>query len=89
MRRPGAGSLGRSVGAVVAESGAFLGNDLLPWLVLAIGGALVVGNLLAIFRPPPTGTKKGDLPSAPVARSVIMVVIGLVAAVWAFASLVS
>lgn len=67
-----------------------MGNDLLPWLVLAIGAALVVGNLLAIFRPPPpTGAKKGDLPSAPVARSVTMAAIGLVAAVWAFASLVS
>ena len=30
----------------------FLGENLLAWLVLALGGALAVGNLLAIVRPP-------------------------------------
>jgi len=30
----------------------FLGDDLLPWLVLAIGGALAVGTTLALVRPP-------------------------------------
>ena len=30
----------------------FLGDDLLPWLVLALGGALLVGNVAALVRPP-------------------------------------
>ena len=65
----------------------FLGDDLLTWLVLALGGALFAGNLMALIKPPPP--KEGDLAKAPIARSVLMGVIGLVAAVWALASLVS
>ena len=64
----------------------FLGNDLLAWLLLALGGAMAVGNVLALVRPPEKA-KEGDLPRAPVGRSVAMVVIGLVAAIWALASL--
>lgn len=66
----------------------FLGEDLLAWLVLALGGALFVGNALAIVKPPPQ-TQEGDLARAPVARSVVMAVVGLIAAVWSIASLVS
>ncbi len=65
----------------------FLGDDLLAWLVLALGGALFAGNLLALVKPPPP--KDGDLVKAPIGRSILMGVIGLVAAVWALASLVS
>ena len=65
----------------------FLGDDLLIWLVLALGGALFAGNLLALVKPPPP--KEGDLAKAPVGRSVLMGLIGLVAAVWALASLIS
>ncbi len=65
----------------------FLGDDLLIWLVLALGGALFAGNLLALVKPPPP--KEGDLAKAPIGRSVLMGLIGLVAAVWAFASLLS
>ncbi len=65
----------------------FLGDDLLAWLVLALGGALFAGNLLALVKPPPP--KEGDLEKAPVGRSVLMGVIGLVAAIWALASLIS
>ena len=64
----------------------FLGNDLLAWLVLALGGAMAVGNGLALVRPPPKA-QEGDLPRAPVGRSLVMLVIGLVAAIWALASL--
>lgn len=67
--------------------GVFLGDDLLSWLVLALGGALFAGNALALVKPPPP--KEGDLEKAPVGRSVLMGLIGLVAAVWALASLVS
>jgi hypothetical protein len=66
----------------------FLGKNLLPLLVLAMGGAMFVGNVLAIVRPP-AALKDGDLPRALVRRSLFMAVIGLVASVWAIASLVS
>ena len=66
----------------------FLGEDLLPFLVLALGGALAVGNGLALVRPPST-PKEGQLAKAPVARSLAMMAVGLLAAVWALASLVS
>ena len=65
----------------------FLGEDLLPLLVLAIGGALAVGNTLALVRPPGR-PREGELARAPVGRSMVMIAIGLVAAVWALASLV-
>jgi len=65
----------------------FLGEDLLAWLVLAIGGALCVGNVLALVRPP-EAPKEGELERAPIGRSVVMAVVGGVAAIWALASLV-
>ena len=67
----------------------FLGDDLLAWLVLALGGALFVGNLAAIIRPPTESREEDALDRAPVARSVVMGAVGLVAAVWALASLIS
>ena len=71
-------------------SGAFLGNDLLAYLVLALGGALFVGNVMAILRPPPEAkAKEGDLAQAPRGRSMVMAGLGLVAALWALASLIS
>ncbi len=66
----------------------FLGEDLLGYLVLALGAALFIGNLLAVLRPPER-PRDGDMPRAPVARSVAMAVLGLVAALWALASLVT
>lgn len=66
----------------------FLGEDLLAYLVLALGAALFVGNLLAVVKPPER-PREGDLGRAPVARSVVMAVVGLLAAVWAVASLVA
>ncbi|MDZ7674675.1 MAG: hypothetical protein U5K30_06380 [Acidimicrobiales bacterium] len=66
----------------------FLGEDILAYLVLAIGGAMAVGSVVAIVRPPEQ-TKDGDLDRAPVARSIVFAVVGGVGAVWALASLVS
>ena len=44
----------------------FLGEDFLPWMVLAFGAALVVGNVLALVRPPTpegsTGRAGADAP---------------------------
>lgn len=65
----------------------FLGDDLLAWLILALGGALFAGNLMALIKPPPP--QEGDLAKAPLARSIAMGLAGLVAAVWALASLIS
>jgi hypothetical protein len=79
------------MGLVVAASATgdlFGGADLLPLLVLALGGALAVGNGLALLRPPPQA-RQGELTRAPIGRSVLMLVIGLVAAIWAVASLTS
>ena len=66
----------------------FLGEDLLPLLVLALGAAMVVGNGLALVRPP-VEPKEGELNRAPAGRSLVMIAVGLVAALWALASLVS
>jgi hypothetical protein len=66
----------------------FLGDNLLVWLVLALGGALLVGNVLALVRPP-AEAGEGDLRRAPTGRSLLMAGIGLVAAIWALASLVA
>ena len=65
-----------------------LGDDLLAWLTLALGAALLFGNVAAIVRPPPA-PKEGELARAPIARSVVMAAIGLVATVWALASLIA
>ena len=67
-------------------------TNLLQLLVLAFAGALVVGNVLALVRPPkqPAGApRKGPPPKPPMARSVFMITIGLVAVIWALASLLS
>jgi hypothetical protein len=65
----------------------FVGDDLLAWLMLALGGALLVGNVAAIVRPPEHPQQEGALERAPITRSVVMALVGLVAAVWALASL--
>ena len=65
------------------------GEDLLVWLMLALGGAMAVGNLLALLRPASAQRREGDLERAPLGRSIVFIVVGVVAAVWALASLVS
>ncbi len=67
----------------------FLGEDLLAYLVLAIGGALFIGNVMAVVRPPEQKLDDSSLERAPVARSLTFAAIGLVAAIWALGSLVA
>jgi len=67
----------------------FLGEDLLAYLVLALGGALAVGNLLALVRPPEERHDEEDLERAPIVRSLLMAALGAVAAVWAAGSLIA
>jgi hypothetical protein len=66
----------------------FLGEDLLPLLVLAFGAAMALGSGMALVRPP-ARREEGDLAEASVGRSVVFIVIGVVAAVWSLASLLS
>lgn len=66
----------------------FLGDQLLAYLVLALGGALAFGNVLALVRPP-REARPGELARAPVGRSLVMAGVGLLATVWALASLLS
>jgi hypothetical protein len=80
---------GRTIGGVLlGQNESFLGDNLLPYLMLALGGALFVGNVLAVARPP-ARTRDGNLERAPVGRSLVMAGAGLVAFVWALASLVA
>ena len=67
----------------------FLGEDLLQWLLLALGGALFVGNVLAIVRPPDEQDDEDALERAPLARSLVYAGLGLVAAIWALATLIA
>jgi hypothetical protein len=74
---------------MIAEADFFLFDaDLLAWLLLAFGAAMVVGNLAALLRPPtPEGEVRAQRP--PVGRTLALVVLGAIAAVWALASLLS
>ncbi len=81
-----------TVSFVVAQESftPFLGDDLIVWLVLAMGGALLAGNVAAVVRPPqPAVRREGDLERAPVTRSLVMAGIGLVATIWALVSLLA
>ncbi len=66
----------------------FLGDDLLAWMILALGGAMLVGNVGALMRTN-EAPKDNELARAPMARSLVMAGVGLFASIWAFASLVS
>jgi hypothetical protein len=66
----------------------FLGEDLLAWLVLALGAAMAVGSTMALVRPP-ASPKDGELARAPLGRSLVMIAIGTLAALWALASLIA
>lgn len=67
----------------------FLGEDLLSWLVLAMGGAMAVGSIAALVNPPEAKFDENDLDRAPVLRSVAFALVGAVAALWALGSLVA
>jgi hypothetical protein len=72
-------------------------DEVLRELLVAMGAALFVGNLLALLRrraavsPGEAGeTGDGDaLPRAPVARTVTYMVMGFVIAFWGLASLLA
>ena len=66
----------------------FLGPDLIPFLMLAFGAALFVGNGLAMLKPQAEPRSENELRRAPMGRSLLMVVVGLVASIWALATLI-
>ena len=66
----------------------FAVEDLLPLLVLALGGAMLVGPFLALVRPRPE-VKEGELERPPLPRSLAFMAVGLLASIWAVASLVA
>ncbi len=78
-----------SVALLADGSGAFLGDNLIVWLLLALGAALFAGNVLAIVRPPALRRDEGDLAQAPRGRSALMALIGFVVAVIALVSLIT
>ncbi|MFT7475679.1 MAG: putative membrane protein SpoIIM required for sporulation [Verrucomicrobiales bacterium] len=67
----------------------FLGENLLPLLALAFGGALGVGNLLALVKPPENRKDDSDLERPPLARTLIFIALGAVMTIWALVSLFS
>jgi hypothetical protein len=64
-----------------------LGENFLAYLLLAIGGALVVGNGLALVKPRPD--EDGNLIKAPLGRSLVQIFIGAVASIWALGSIMA
>jgi hypothetical protein len=66
-----------------------LGDDLIVWILLALGGAMFAGNVMALVRPPTVKRDDGDLEQAPRGRSIVMAVVGFVAAIAAIAALLS
>ncbi len=64
---------------------------LLPWLLLAFGAAMVVGNVAALVRPPPPRQGELDVRTQPppLGRSVALIAVGALAAIWATASLLT
>ena len=76
----------RQTEGVFSDSGVF-GNDLIVWILLALGGALFVGNVMALIRPPARPRQEGDLEQAPRGRSMAMAAVGFVVAIAALATL--
>ncbi len=75
-------------------------DEVMRELVLALGGALFLANGLALVRRRSDARRAGtrrvpahggdaDLPQAPLARTVTYMLIGLIVAVWALASIVT
>ena len=67
-------------------------DEVLRELLVALGAALFVGNLMALLRRRATTSAGEDgeaLPRAPVGRTVAFMVMGFVVAVWGLASLLA
>ncbi len=63
-----------------------LGENLVVLMMLALGAALALGNIVALVNPR-QDLEDGELARPPLGRSLIQIAIGLVAAIWALVSL--
>jgi len=69
-------------------SNVIFGENLLALLVLALGAALAFGNAMALLRPRPADqVGEGEMARPPLGRSLAMIAVGVIASVWALASL--
>lgn len=78
------------MGFLIGDEPLFLGDDLIAWLILALGAALVVANVAVLFRPPledPRDPDSARRQPPPVRRVAPWIAVGLVLSVWAVASL--
>lgn len=67
-----------------------LGDDLLPYLVLAFGGAMAIGTATALLRPPEKRpAAAADQPPISKMRAAVFITVGTIAALWALASLLT
>jgi hypothetical protein len=73
----------------LADTQLLLGDNLLPLLLLAFGGAMAIGSFAALVRPPAARKNKADLERPPLVRTVSFGLVGAVIALWALASLVA
>ena len=74
------------------------GPEIITYLLLALGGALAVGNLAALINPDGPRKRRQEIPPPPgandepdkpqVGRSLVMVAVGMVIVIWAIASLI-
>jgi hypothetical protein len=65
-------------------------DEVLRELLVAVGAALFLGNLLALIRRRTPESARGEvLPQAPVGRTVAYLVIGFVVMIWGVASLLA
>ena len=70
-------------------SDVFGGNVLLVQLVLAFAGAMFVGSVMALVRPPAKRPKGASLKVAPKGRTIAMAALGGFVSIWAIASLLT
>jgi uncharacterized membrane protein YidH (DUF202 family) len=64
------------------------GSELLVMIVMALGLALLVGNVAALTRPR-RQIRPGELRKAPRGRSLAMAAVGLIVFLWGLASLLN
>lgn len=64
-------------------------DDLLAWLILAVGGAMVLGNGAAIWKHRRGEAPKGATGEFRAGRAWWLLAVGLVISVWGIASLVT
>ena len=77
-----------SITSPASPRGRHIGRRRAAALLAATFAFSSVGSLTALVRPP-SKSREGELAQAPMARSVVMILVGTIAAIWALASLVA